>query len=93
MLDFLKQVDISDDVIEKINDKYDEVMKFNLNINAENCLGIILYMKKVGINNIGDLLIDKPDWFLKTSSDFISKIVANKKLINMINEDYDNVDI
>ena len=91
MLDFLKLVDISDSTLEIINKTYDDAMKFNLSMNDENCLGIIIFMKKVGIKNIDDLLIDKPDWFLKTSEDLIEKIISNKELINQINEDYNNV--
>ena len=90
MLDFLSQADINDIDLERINTCYDDAMKYNLHINAENCLGIILYLKKKGIKNIEDLLIDKPEWFLKTTNEFINMIESNKNLINSINNYYDN---
>ena len=91
MLDFLKQVNISDIIIDLMDSRFDESLKYNLNVNSENCIGIILYMQKVGINNVDDLLLDKPEWFLKTTSDFIRICSNNKDLINQINEDYNNV--
>ena len=91
MIDFLKSVGISEGTINRMNELYDDSMKFNLEMNKENCIDIIIYMKKVGINNIEDLLLYKPDWFLKTTDDFIDLCTNDKTLVDRINEDYENV--
>jgi len=94
MLDFLKNVDISDNTINELNNRLDKSMIFDLNTNAENVLGIIIFMKKVGINNISLLLLNKPDWFLKRCDTFIEKINSNQEyLVNKINTDYENVSL
>ena len=93
MLDFLKNIDINEKTIEQMDLLLDEPIKFNLQVNAENCLGIIIFMQKIGIKNVDELLINKPEWFLKTTKEMIKLLSNNKKLINQINEDYENVNL
>lgn len=93
MLDFLKNVNIDEQTIKLMNINYDDTMKFNLQMNAENCMGIILFMKKIGIKNIDELLINKPEWFLKTTKDVINIFSTKKDIINRINENYLEVDL
>ena len=87
-MDFLKKVDINDDTIKKLNEELEDFTLSNLKSNEQNCLGIILYLKKIGIKNIDDLLIYKTDWFLYTTKRFIDKFNKRKdELINKINND------
>ena len=89
MMDFLKKVDINDDTIKKLNEELEDFTLSNLKSNEQNCLGIILYLKKIGIKNIDDLLIYKTDWFLYTTKRFIDKFNKRKdELICKINNNY-----
>ena len=89
MIDYLKNVDISDKTIKKMYEIHDESTLLNLETNEENCLGIIIFMRKIGINNIDELLLYKPDWFLKTTKSFINCFSNNKeKLVSRINNNY-----
>lgn len=88
MIDFLKKVDINDDTIKKLNNELEDFTLSNLKSNDRNCLGIILYLKKIGIKNIDDLLLYKTDWFLYTTKGFIEKFNKRKdELINKISND------
>ncbi len=91
MLDFLKNVDIKDETIKEMYKTLDEATIYNLKVNDENCLGIILFMKKVGINNIDELLLYKTEWFLNARSDFIKKV--NNNIVRKINENYLEVNL
>ncbi len=86
MLEFLKNVNISDKTIKEMYQKHDEAMIFDLKENAENCLGIIMFMQKMGITVIDELLLNRPEWFLKTIESFTQKF--SPRLAKEINEDY-----
>ena len=94
MLDFLKKANISDATIRYINENFSSNNIMALSDNSEECLKIISYFRKIGINNIDNLLIDETYIFLK-----LFDIVTNKFseynlniLVNDINEDYMNIE-
>lgn len=91
MLEFLKNVDIDDKVIQEMYSKHDDALIFNLKANATNCLGIIMFMKKVKIEVIDELLLNRPEWFLMTIDSFIEKFTPG--MVKQINEDYYSVNL
>ena len=95
MLDFLKKVDISDDVINSMIEMLPVSSLQDIDNNEENCLSILIYMKKLGIFNVDDLLIYKPDVFKGSFRNFYLKMqrYENTNIVNMINDDFNNIDL
>ncbi len=93
MLDFLRKVDISQDVIDKMYEVHDTGLLYSLKANGENCLGIIMFLKRMKVNVIDELLIYKTSWFLKTISEFTSYFNCDYHLIDKINNDYMSIEL
>ena len=95
MIDFLKKVNITDETIDQMFEKNLDSLLQDIDNNEENYIKIILFLKKIDIKNINDLLIYKPSIFKGSFTDFIKefkKYDANK-LVDLINSDYNNIDL
>ena len=89
MIDFLKNANISDDVLIEIIKNNDETAIFDLSCNDEDAIEIIKYMRNIGVTNIDELL------FFLTFEQFIKRLSKFNipALVNHINDDYANIDI
>ena len=94
-MDFLKNVGVSEYTISEMQRILNEATLYNLKANAENCLAIILYLQKIGVSNIDELLLFRPEWFLNVPEKFIIKFERRKpQLINQINNgDYLEIEL
>ena len=93
MTDFLVVAGISIDTIDEI--KKNNNLLFELYSNKEEVIAICNYLRKIGVNNIDDIIIYRPDMFLETESSvnyYFSKFEI-KDIVNKINEDYLNIDL
>ena len=90
MIDFLKDVNISDDVIKKIEENNNQSSLYDLNLNDDNCIQIIKYLKELGVYNIDLLLINELDIFKLTFNEFVKKIKRFNipNFVQAINNDY-----
>ena len=91
MIDRLLEYGINKTTIDKI--KEIDFLKYDFEVNIEETINIINYLKNINIKNIDDLLLNSPDFFFKTKEDV--EEMFNKKDINeivrLINEDYSNI--
>ncbi len=95
MIDFLKEIDISNNTISKIITENQESSLYNLSCNKDNCIKIILYMREIGIKNIEELLIYETNYFKLTFTEFIKKISRFNipLLVDGINNDYTYIEL
>lgn len=95
MIDFLKNVGISNDVLVEMIKNNDETAIFDLSCNEEDAINIIKYMRNIGITNIDELLIYRIDIFFLTFEQFVKRLSKFNipALVNLISEDYTNIDI
>ena len=95
MIDFLKDANITDDTIIEIMKNNNEASLFNLSCNDEDAIQIINYMRGIGITNIDELLIYRIDTFFITFEQFIKRLSKFNVpiLVNLINDNYANIDI
>lgn len=95
MIDFLKDANITDDTIIEIMKNNNEASLFNLSCNDEDAIQIINYMRGIGITNIDELLIYRIDIFFITFEQFIKRLSKFNVpiLVNLINNNYANIDI
>lgn len=95
MIDFLKDANITDDIIIEIMKNNNEASLFNLSCNDEDAIQIINYMRGIGITNIDELLIYRIDIFFITFEQFIKRLSKFNVpiLVNLINDNYANIDI
>ena len=92
MINKLLECGIKEDTINKLKDNELDYL-FEVNIN--NSIDIINYLKSINITNIDELLLSIPDLFFKPKE--IVEDLFNKKnineLVNLINDDYSNIDL
>ncbi len=95
MIDFLKNVGISDDILIEMLKNNNEAAIFDLSCNEEDAINIIKYMRNIGITNIDELLIYRIDIFFLTFEQFVKRLSKFNipALVNHINDDYANIDI
>ena len=93
MIDKLLDYGIKEDTINKI--KEIEELEYSFNTNINNTIDVINYLKSINIVDIDDLLLSVPDLFFKAK--VLVEEMFNKKnineLVNLINEDYSNIDL
>ena len=92
MIDFLKNVGISNDVLVEMIKNNDETAIFDLSCNPKDSVEI---MRNIGVTNIDELLIYRIDIFFLTFEQFIKRLSKFNipALVNHINDDYANIDI
>ena len=95
MIDFLKEYEINDNIINNIKNNNSESTLFDLSCNKDNCIKLINYMKNIGIMNIDELLIYEIDIFFIDYDKLLNKITNYNinEIVRLINTDYNNVDI
>lgn len=95
MIDFLKQVDIKEEVLIEIVKNNNPSSLSSLSINEEECLKIINYMKEIGFTCIDELLINRIDLFLSSFDKFVKKLSKFNipVLVQLTNTDYATIDI
>ena len=95
MIDFLKQVDIKEEVLIEIVKNNNPSSLSSLSINEEECLKIINYMKEMGLTCIDELLINRIDLFLSSFDKFVKKLSKFNIpiLVQLTNTDYATIDI
>lgn len=88
-MDFLKKALISEETINKIIENNSKQCLFNLECNQEDCLEIIQFMKNIGIKRVDELLIQIPEVFIQSLSDFMKKVARYNilEVIKVVNED------
>jgi hypothetical protein len=93
MIDELVKCGISENTVNYI--KEIDFLKYDFEINIENCINVINYLKSININNIDDLILNSPDFFFKEKKD-VEDLFNKKdinKMVNLINEDCYNIDL
>ena len=95
MIDFLKKVDIKEEVLIEIVKNNNPSSLSSLSINEEECLKIINYMKEMGLTCIDELLINRIDLFLSSFDKFVKKLSKFNipVLVQLTNTDYATIDI
>ena len=92
-MNFLREYDITDEVIEQIRIINDSSIIQSLIYNEQNVGKIINYFKEINIEVIDELLISRPELFTIDLSKIKSEI--NKYnveiLVNLINEDINSI--
>lgn len=83
MLNFLKEANISNNVIELIEKNNTDNEIYALYCNQDECLKTIHYFEKIGIHNIGQLLIHEIQIFYNITSDII-KIFSQYDIGNLV---------
>ena len=95
MIDFLKKINIKEDVLIEIIKNNNPSSLSSLSVNEDECLKIINYMKEIGLTCIDDLLINRIDVFLSSFDKFIKKLSKFNipVLVQLVNTDYATIDI
>ena len=92
-MNFLREYDITDEVIEQIRENNDSSIIQSVIYNEQNVGKIINYFKEINIEVIDELLISRPELFTVDLSKIKSEI--NKYnveiLVNLINEDINSI--
>lgn len=90
MIDFLLECNIKKDTVNALNSRLPSSTIFSLSCNEYEINKIIMYLKKIGIKCIDDILINYTDLFFNTYDEFVSifKKYDIKKLVEFINKDY-----
>lgn len=94
MIEFLKECNIDDKIIEKLKRIQSPSFLFDLNCNEEECVKIINYLKEIGIDNIEELLLYESEIFFKTKKN-VENAFSNyniEELVELINEDASNIE-
>lgn len=90
MLDFLKEVNIDDDVIKDLEKTYSEANLSTLNSHEFEVIKIINYFKELGIEYIDELLINNLEIFFCRFDEIVKKFSRYNinDLVEEINYDY-----
>lgn len=94
MLDFLRDLNISYETINYMNDTLSTNEIMALKDNKKECLKIIALFNGMGIDNVEDLLINETYIFLKTSNRVFNELSKHdiKEIIKEVNEDYASIE-
>ncbi len=85
-MDFLIDLNIKKDTIENIKKLKGNNIEIDIKSNKEEITNIINYFKKLGINNIDELLIYELDTFFQ-DYDYIKENITSNT-VEQINDDY-----
>lgn len=90
MLDFLKRMEITEEVINEITNTYTADEIISLQSNQDECLKTIALFRRLGINNIPELLIHERYIFFKLTMRIVNEIEKYDipELVKNINNDY-----
>ncbi len=90
MLQFLKDIGISDITILKMINNNSEDILYDLECDQVNCLEVIKYLQELNIQVIDDLLINEIGMFFKTKEYLVNKFSKFNisEIVDDINDDY-----
>ena len=90
MLQFLKDIAISDITILKMINNNSEDILYDLECDQVNCLEVIKYLQELNIQVIDDLLINEIGMFFKTKEYLVNKFSKFNisEIVDDINDDY-----
>ena len=90
MLQFLKDMGISDITILKMINNNSEDILYDLECDQVNCLEVIKYLQELNIKVIDDLLINEIGMFFKTKEYLVNKFSKYNisEIVDDINDDY-----
>ena len=90
MLQFLKEMGISDITILKMINNNSEDILYDLECDQVNCLEVINYLQELNIQVIDDLLINEIGMFFKTKEYLANKFSKFNisEIVDDINDDY-----
>ena len=90
MLQFLKDMGISDITILKMINNNSEDILYDLECDQVNCLEVIKYLQELNIQVIDDLLINEIGMFFKTKEYLANKFSKFNisEIVDDINDDY-----
>ncbi len=90
MLQFLKDIGISDITILKMINNNSEDILYDLECDQVNCLEVIKYLQELNIQVIDDLLINEIGMFFKTKEYLANKFSKFNisEIVDDINDDY-----
>ena len=90
MLQFLKDMGISDITILKMINNNSEDILYDLECDQVNCLEVIKYLQELNIKVIDDLLINEIGMFFKTKEYLVNKFSKFNisEIVEDINDDY-----
>ena len=90
MLQFLKDMGISDITILKMINNNSEDILYDLECDQVNCLEVIKYLQELNIKVIDDLLINEIGMFFKTKEYLANKFSKFNisEIVGDINDDY-----
>lgn len=94
MLEFLKEYNISDNVIKMMKKENSRANIYNLSCNMEQVGKILNYFKELNINCINDLLIYRIQIFFNSYEDILECFSKYNitSLVEKINEDFTIID-
>lgn len=93
MIDFLKEYNIKEEIIEEMKKNNSPSLMFDLNCNEEECGKIINFLKSIGIENIDMLLLYELELFFKNKKSIelaFSKFNI-QEFVEQINQDYTEI--
>ena len=93
MIEHLIMCGISKKTIEVLKSR--QVQFYSLTLNEEECIKTIIYLKFIGIKNIDEILLYRPELFLNTKLEVSLMFEKNdiQEIVKKINDNYENIDI
>ena len=86
---YLTNLGIKEETLDKIIKQNGDAIELSIECNEENITNIILFLKKIGIQNIDYLLIYEFDIFLTDFEIIKSKLMeCSNEIIDTINNDF-----
>ena len=94
-MDILLENGINKETIEKIKNNNDEMLVSNIELESDNIILNLNYLKKIGIRRMDDLLIQRLDLFFIPNKKLKEEIERFniEVLVNLINQDFNNLEL
>ena len=94
-MEYLTKYNLTTEDIKDINNSIDEDDKLELELNEERVSSIIDYFLSIGLTNIKDIIITKPNLFYDDVNSIKMKIekYSNTNIIELLKEDPINFDL
>ena len=94
-MEYLTKYNLTTEDIKDINNSIDEDDKLELELNEERVSSIIDYFLSIGLTNIKDIIINKPNLFYDDVNSIKERIEkhSNTNIIELLKEDAINFDL
>ena len=95
IMDYLTKYNLTNEDIKDIINSIDEDDKLELELNEERVSSIIDYLLSIGLTNIKDIIINKPNLFYDDVNSIKMRIEkhSNTNIIELLKEDPINFDL